>query len=115
MKVKILLLIMLFGAGFILSQTQYPLVTIQDIQFIPDSLLISDPPSPLNGDTVRVQGIVLVRPVIDPDTNRGVIISAGARWAVYIQDPNGGLFGGLNYYYNRILQVLVFKILLWIL
>jgi hypothetical protein len=90
-----LLLILIAAAGFTFSQ-QYPLVTIQDIQFVPDSLQNSDPPSPLNGDTVRVQGIVLVRPVIDPDTNRGVIISAGARWSIYIQDPNGGLWGGLN-------------------
>lgn len=96
MKVKILLLILVGLMGSIYSQAQYPLVTIQDIQFIPDSLLTSDRPSPLNGDTVRVRGIVLVRPVIDPDTNRGVIISAGARWSIYIQDPNGGLFGGLN-------------------
>ena len=93
MKVKILLLIMLFGTGFILSQTQYPLVTIQDIQFVPEPQT-SDPPSPLNGDTVRVRGLVLVSPVIHPDTNRGVIISAGARWATYIQDPNNGLWGG---------------------
>ena len=55
MKVKILLLIMLFGAGFILSQTQYPLVTIQDIQFVPDSLLTSDPPSPLIGHQFRFE------------------------------------------------------------
>lgn len=82
--------------GLTFSQSQYPLVTIQDIQYVADSLQNSDPPSPLNGDTVRVRGIVLVRPVIDPDTNRGVIISAGARWSVYIQDPNGGLWGGLN-------------------
>ena len=95
MKVRILLLILVVTAGFTFSQ-QYPLVTIQDIQFIPDSLLGSDRPSPLNGDTVRVQGIVMVRPVIDPDTSRGVIISAGGRWSVYVQDPNGGLWGGLN-------------------
>jgi len=75
---------------------EYPLVTIQDIQLVPDSLQGADPPSPLLGDTVRVQGLVLVRPVIDPDTNRRVIISAGARWSIYIQDPNGGLWGGLN-------------------
>lgn len=95
MKIRILLLLLVVAAGFTFSQ-QYPLVTIQDIQFVPDSLQGSDPPSLLNGDTVRVQGIVLVRPVIDPDTNRGVIISAGARWSVYIQDPNGDLWGGLN-------------------
>lgn len=75
---------------------EYPLVTIQDIQTVPDSLLGTDPPSPLNGDTVRVRGMVLASTVIDPDTNRGVIISAGARWTSYIQDPDGGLWGGLN-------------------
>lgn len=96
MRLRILFIILLGFVGFTFSQSQYPLVTIQDIQFVPDSLQGSDPPSPLNGDTVRVRGIALVRPVIDPDTNRGVIISAGSRWSIYIQDPNGGLFGGLN-------------------
>lgn len=96
MNVKLVLFLLILIGGFIRSQSEYPLVTIQDIQYVPDSLLNSDQPSPLNGDTVRVRGIVLVRPVIDPDTNRGVIISAGARWSIYIQDPNGGLFGGLN-------------------
>jgi hypothetical protein len=96
MKLRILLLILVTLAGFTFSQTQYPLVTIQDIQFVPDSLQSSDPPSPLTGDTVRVRGLVLARPVIDPDTNRGVILSAGARWCTYIQDENNGLWGGLN-------------------
>ncbi|NWF90034.1 MAG: hypothetical protein HXY50_11315, partial [Ignavibacteriaceae bacterium] len=96
MKIKFLLLFLFSLAINAYTQSEYPLVTIQDIQYIPDSLLGSDRPSPLNGDTVRVQGIVMVRPVIHPDTSRGVIISAGARWSVYIQDPNGGLFGGLN-------------------
>ena len=95
MKLKILLLFLAVTAGYTFSQ-QYPLVTIQDIQYVPDSLQTSDPPSPLTGDTVRVRGVVLVRPVIDPDTSRGVIISAGARWATYIQDENNGLWGGLN-------------------
>lgn len=73
----------------------YPLVTIQDIQRVPDNQLGTDPPSPLNGDTVRVRGIVLVSTLVNPTTNRNTIISAGARWATYIQDPNGGLWGGL--------------------
>ena len=91
--------ILMFAVMFIFSMNilaqEYPLVTLQDIQGIPDSLLGTDPPSPLNGDTVRVQGIALVSTVIDPDTNRGVIISAGNRWATYIQDPESNLWGGL--------------------
>jgi hypothetical protein len=95
MKAKIFLVLMLLMIGYTYSQSQFPLVTIQDIQFVPDPV-VSDPPSPLNGDTVRFHGLVMVRPVIDPDTNRGVIISAGARWSIYVQDPNGGVWGGMN-------------------
>lgn len=95
MKAKIFLVLMLMTIGFTYSQSQYPLVTIQDIQFVPDPI-VNDPPSPLLGDTVRFHGLVMVRPVIDPDTNRGVIISAGARWSIYVQDPNGGVWGGMN-------------------
>ena len=101
MKTK---LFTLFAAMFILSMNvfaqEYPLVTLQDIQQVPDSLLGTDPPSVLNGDTVRVRGIALVSTVIDPDTNRGVIISAGARWSGYIQDPESNLWGGLNIIQN---------------
>lgn len=101
MKVKFFTL---FAAMFILSMNifaqEYPLVTLQDIQQVPDSLLGTDPPSVLNGDTVRVRGIALVSTVIDPDTNRGVIISAGARWSGYIQDPESNLWGGLNIIQN---------------
>ena len=101
MRVKIFTI---FAVMFILSMNvfaqQYPLVTLQDIQMVPDSLIGTDPPSPLTGDTVRVRGIALVSTVIDPDTNRGVIISAGARWTSYIQDPNSNLWGGLNIIQN---------------
>jgi hypothetical protein len=49
---------------------------------------------------LEFRGIALVSTVIDPDTNRGVIISAGARWAGYIQDPESDLWGGLNIVQN---------------
>ncbi|MBZ0198262.1 MAG: hypothetical protein K8H86_00225, partial [Ignavibacteriaceae bacterium] len=71
------------------------LVSIQDIQFNADSLG-SDPASVLNGDTVRVRGVIIVSPIVHPDTNRLSIISAGARWVTYIEDPNGNAWGGLN-------------------
>jgi hypothetical protein len=101
MKTKIFLMfIVMFIISMNIFAQTYPLVTIQDIQTVPDSLTGTDPVSTLNGDTVRVQGIALVSTVIDPDTSRGVIISAGARWASYIQDPNSGFFGGLNIIQN---------------
>ncbi len=84
------LLFFLAFSGMLMAQT-YPLVTIEDIQYQdPDSLLnIGDQPSPLNGDTVRVQGVVMVRPVVDPQTDRRPIMWAGGRWQVYFEDPNG--------------------------
>ena len=96
MKAKyFIMLAVMFIFSMNMFAQEYPLVTIQDIQMVPDSLLGTDPSSPLNGDTVRVRGMALVSTVIDPDTNRGVIISAGARWATYIQDSESNLWGGL--------------------
>lgn len=98
MKIKYLLVLplVLFFVSQSYSQSQYPLVTIQQIQQVPDSLLGTDPPSPLNGDTVRIRALVMVRPVVDPITDRRTVISAGARWSIYVQDPDGGLWGGMN-------------------
>jgi len=94
-SIKILILFLIIS-GVSFAQSEYPLVTIQDIQQVPDSLQGTDPHSPLDGDTIRVRGVILVSPVIDPDTNRRVIISAGGRWTTYIQDSSGALWGGLN-------------------
>jgi hypothetical protein len=80
-------------SGVLLAQ-QYPLVTLQDIQFVEDTT--TDPPSPLNGDTVRVSGRVLVSPLVDPASDRRPIIWAGSRWVTYIQDSAGHVYGGLN-------------------
>ncbi len=91
MKKLLPLLFFLAFSGMLIAQT-YPLVTVEDIQYLPDSVLINegDQPSPLNGDTVRVQGVVMVRPIVDAATDRRRIIAAGGRWMIYIQDPNGG-------------------------
>jgi hypothetical protein len=77
------------------------LVTIEDIQYLPDSVLINsgDQPSPLNGQTVKVRGIVMSRPLVDPQTDRRPIMWAGARWVTYLYDPDGQVhprFDGLN-------------------
>ncbi|MBV6513400.1 MAG: hypothetical protein FMNOHCHN_02931 [Ignavibacteriaceae bacterium] len=90
-----LFFILIIGASELYSQT-YPLVTLQDIQRVPDSLFgVSDPPSVLQGDTVRVRGVIMVRPVVDPATDRRRVIAAGARWHTYLMDENRNVFGGI--------------------
>ena len=93
MKKSLLLAMFLLCSGLIFAQ-QYPLVTIQDIQFVSDTTI--DPPSPLTGDTVEVRGAVMVSPLVDPSTDRRPIIAAGARWVTYIEDKDGNVYGGLN-------------------
>ncbi|MBE2279795.1 MAG: T9SS type A sorting domain-containing protein [Ignavibacteriaceae bacterium] len=89
--IALFVLILTFSA---FSQ-EYPLVTIQDIQKHPDSLT-ADPPSLINGDTVRVRGVVMVSPVVNPSLDRRPIAWAGARWVTYIQTEDGQLWGGVN-------------------
>jgi len=93
MKKLLSLLFFIAFSGMLFAQT-YPLVTIEDIQYLPDSALINggDQVSPLNGDTVRVQGVVMVRPVVDPGTDRRRIFAAGERWMIYMVDPNGNQY-----------------------
>ncbi len=93
MKKSLLAALFLLCSGLIFAQ-QYPLVTIQDIQFVEDTT--TDPPSPLTGDTVEVRGTVMVSPLVNPSTDRRPIIAAGARWVTYIEDKDGHVWGGLN-------------------
>src|SRR3972149_8532954 len=88
----LMLLLMAFSSE-ILSQN-YPLVTIEDIQYQhPDSLLANgDQPSPLLGDTVVFRGVIMVSPLVDPQTDRRRIIAAGARWTAYVQDHEGFVY-----------------------
>ncbi|MFA6597684.1 MAG: T9SS type A sorting domain-containing protein [Ignavibacteriaceae bacterium] len=98
MKMKSLLVFMLLLTGLAIGQVDtIPLVTLQDINFIPDSLNPSTswPNSPLEGKTVHVRGQVIVSPVINSSTDRRTILSAGARWASYIQENAASPWSGL--------------------
>ncbi len=80
MKTRLLFIFVLAMMVTQFAQTEYPLVSLHDIQYLADSVIaVGDAASPLNGDTVRVRGIVMVSPVVDPSANRHIIISAGAR------------------------------------
>lgn len=95
MKMKSLMLAIVLFTGINFAQ-QYPLVTLQDINFIHDSLNPSVwPNSPLAGDTVRVQGQVLVSPLVNAQTDRRINLSAGTRWASYIQAHDASEWTGL--------------------
>ncbi len=80
----------------IVSAQDYPLTPIYDIQYINDINNVGDIASPLNGDTLTIEGVVLVAPLVNAQTDRRRIIAAGARWSAYIQDKNGQLWGGMN-------------------
>ena len=90
MKKLLSLLFFIAFSEMLFAQT-YPLVTIEDIQYqSPDSLMDNgDQPSPLLGDTVRVRGIIMVSPIVDPQNDRRRIFAAGNRWMIYMVDPNG--------------------------
>ncbi|PIP77774.1 MAG: hypothetical protein COW85_07205, partial [Ignavibacteria bacterium CG22_combo_CG10-13_8_21_14_all_37_15] len=98
MKMKSLIAAIILFTGLSFAQ-QYPLVTLQDINFIHDSLNPSTwPNSPLAGDTVRVQGQVLVSPIIDPVNDRRTILYFGKAWGCYIQANDASEWTGLNIY-----------------
>ena len=100
MKFKLLILTIFMGMGIVFAQSQYPLVSIHDIQFIDSVASKGFTSSPLEGDTVRVRGAVMVRPVVDADTSREPIMYFGARWGSYIQDTSGEFWSGLNILQN---------------
>ena len=100
MKIRLLLITMLMGMGMVFAQSPYKLVTIHDIQYIDSVNTKGDVSSPLNGDTVRVRGVVMVRPVVDPTTDRRPILWTGSRWQITIEDTTGRLWEGLNVVQN---------------
>ena len=73
------------------------LVTLRDINIMPDSTT-GWPNSHLAGDTVRVQGSVLVRPLVDPATDRRAILYFGAAIGTYVEEADGSDWSGLNVY-----------------
>ena len=75
---------------------QYPEVTIMDIQYQhPDSLLLNgDQPSPYNGDTVTVVGVVMVAPFRDANPDSGTTLIAGAP-AIILQDTSETEWAGI--------------------
>src|SRR5690606_6805309 len=90
MKNKILIMFLLFITTAIYAQ--YPEVSLYDIQYQhPDSLLtVGDLPSPYNGDTVTVTGIVM-----NPSFTDGSATLISGAPAVYIQDTSVTDYGGI--------------------
>jgi hypothetical protein len=96
MKAKVLVLFFMLLGGLSFAQSEYPLVSIRDIQYIDSADTKFFVPSLYTGDTIRVQGVVMVRPVVEPVGDRNPILYYGARWGTYIQDTSGTEWVGLN-------------------
>jgi len=77
-----------------LSAQQYPEITIKDIQYQPDILTTGDQPSPYNGDTVTVTGVVMVAPYKYANPDSGVVLIAGAP-ALFLQDTTDTDWSGI--------------------
>ncbi len=95
MKKLLLITFSLLLSVNVFAQT-YPEITIMDIQYQhPDSLLLNgDQPSPYNGDTVTVVGVVMVAPFRDANPDSGTTLIAGAP-AIILQDTSETDFGGI--------------------
>src|ERR1035437_5869099 len=98
MKLKSLLMMLMLIAGYAFGQADtIPLVTARAINYIPDSLASTWPPSPLAGKTVHVRGGVMVRTYVDPTTDRKPILTYTKALSSYIQTDDS-LWSGLNIY-----------------
>jgi len=95
MNYKSLLLPLLLFARIIFPQ-QYPLVTLHDINFVNDTT--GWPTSPLAGDTVRVRGVVMARPVVDSIKDRRSVLYFGTSFGSFIESEDKSLWGGLTIY-----------------
>jgi hypothetical protein len=100
MKVKSLLVIILLIAGYMFGQTpKYPLVTLQQINGYgnPDTIT-GYWNSPLAGDTVTVKAMVMVSPIINPNTDRRTIFYYGLAYGSWVQAPDASPWSGLEVY-----------------
>ncbi len=104
MKFRLLTIAILLGMGSLFAQSQYPLISLHDIQFIDSVGTKGWLPSKFTSDTVRVRGVVMVKPLVDADTFRVPTMYYGGRWGTYIQDTSSSLYGygwaGLNVLQN---------------
>lgn len=95
-KLLVLLISSLFLKSFLLSQTTPQHYKIPEIKYLPDSLIEQKKfNSLLETQTITTEGVVMIRAVVDPNTNRKPIIWRGARWSIYIQDTSANQWNGL--------------------
>ena len=95
MKIKFTILTLLFVVSQLFGQN-YPVVSIYDIQFIPaDSIAVAphDYPSPYNGDTLTIVGVVMNAPFRYDQPTVAVLHAGGP--AIYLQDTTQTAWSGI--------------------
>ena len=107
MRIRLLLISFLLGVGVVLAQSKlksgsnYPLVTIHDIQYIDSVGTYGWSQSQYYNDTVRVVGVMMISPVVDAaNGDFHTVMYYGNRYGVYIQDTSATEWGGLNVLIN---------------
>ncbi|MGA9295525.1 MAG: T9SS type A sorting domain-containing protein [Ignavibacteriaceae bacterium] len=102
MKLKLLMVFLVLGLGAVMAQSNYPVVSIHDIQYVDSVGAKGWQKSAYTNDTVRIVGVVMIRPVIDPDTNRTPVMYYGTRWGTYLRDTSSAVdeWAGLNVLQN---------------
>ncbi|MCF8259345.1 MAG: hypothetical protein K9J12_01110 [Melioribacteraceae bacterium] len=95
-RIFLLLIVALFSVN-VFGQT-YPEVSIHDIQFIPEADLSVSPydyPSPYNGDTVVVTGVVTYQRFFGADPDSAETLPHWGAPSIMIQDTAGAEWGGM--------------------
>jgi len=104
MKTKLTILLLFFAVTVAFSQSQYPLRTIKEIQYVPDSLVLQGKDASLHvGDTVRVKGIVMASSIVsvNPYNYKRLMWAGDNRYNSYLYDSAGtGEWSGINIIVN---------------
>ncbi|GEM_PF-1406948 len=108
----IIIIALLLSSGLLHAQNEYPLVSLHDLQEIPESVLIELEEmveegasvsavqhmrhAPMLGDTVRVRGVITVDAWDDDEETPWILNRGRPSTAVYIQDPDDPEWGGVQ-------------------
>lgn len=96
MKKLLLLTVIAFLSNNVFAQT-FPEVLISDIQYISKDSLLTPPydyESPYEGDTLTIQGVIMVAPYFYSNVDSGETLVVGAP-GLYVQDEENPEFGGM--------------------
>jgi|YNPMSStandDraft_1061717.scaffolds.fasta_scaffold01980_4 hypothetical protein len=95
-KILVFCFLVLFSFNFNIYAQTLQHYKIPQIKELPnDSIVKKSFKSLLHGQKITTEGVVMIRALVDPQTNRKPIIWRGPRWSIYIQDTSRNDWNGL--------------------